>query len=53
MKCPECFGTNGTYQEIEDFNPGNEPEWSYYAMWHCSTCPCYLYQWDEYFKYEE
>lgn len=51
MKCPECFAEDGHYNEIEDFNPGNEPEWSYYTIWVCHICWNSVNQWEDGFEY--
>lgn len=51
MKCPECCCTEGTYREVEDFNPGSEPEWSYYELWMCDSCYCTVYDYEDSFEY--
>lgn len=51
MKCPECGSTEGTYREVEDFNPGSEPEWSYYEYWACVRCDNTVYSYEDGFEY--
>ena len=55
MKCRQCFDArNGTYNEIEDFNPGSEyGEWTYYQSWTCLNCGWYIYSYEEGFIYED
>jgi hypothetical protein len=53
MICPECNHPEGIYSEIEDFNPGNDVEWSYYYCWLCSACGEYISSYDDRFEYEE
>ncbi len=52
MKCPECKSYSGTYSEIEDFNPGGDPEWSYWTYWQCDDCVYRMNQYEEGFEYE-
>lgn len=51
MKCPDCGCVEGTYREVEDFNPGGDPEWSYYEFWHCHNCDRMVYDYQEEFEY--
>lgn len=53
MICPNCKSTEGHYSNIEDFNPGNDPEWSYYEGWTCYGCESSLYSYQEGFEYED
>jgi len=53
MKCPNCSSTDGAYREIEDFNPGGDPEWSYYEFWQCFSCDHTVYSYEDGFEYSE
>lgn len=53
MICPNCGRKEGIYSEVEDFNPGNDPEWSYYTCWMCLNCHHTVYSYEENFKYED
>jgi len=57
VKCAECFSKEGTYHEVEDFNPGadefGQPEWSYYEYWQCMRCDNVVYSYEDNFKYED
>lgn len=51
MICPNCGSTEGHYSNIEDFNPGSEPEWSYYECWTCYGCESSFYSYEDVFEY--
>ena len=53
MICPSCHHPEGTYTEVEDFNPGFDPEWSYSYYWVCDKCQEYVSSYDERFEYED
>lgn len=55
MICPKCQQSDGAYSEIEDFNPGSEPEWSYYTSWQCYNKACLntVYSYEDDFVYGE
>lgn len=62
MICPNCISTEGGhYSNIEDlrsnggfsrhYNPGNDPEWSYYECWMCLECGYTVYSYEDDFEY--
>lgn len=53
MICPECNHPEGIYSEIEDFNPGNDVEWSYSVRWCCLNCSHFVSDYEDDFEYEE
>lgn len=53
MICPKCNHPEGTYSEIEDFNPGHEPEWSYSYFWRCMNCNHWVSDCDDDFEHED
>lgn len=53
MICPNCGAEHGHYMSIEDFNPGSEPEWSYYEAWVCHICWHAMYSYEDGYIYED
>lgn len=51
MMCPNCASPEGNYSNIEDFNPGSDPEWSYYECWTCLDCGHTIYSYEDDFEY--
>lgn len=50
--CSCCQGTMW-YSEVENFQAGGDPEWSYSSYWSCDTCGEYVSSYDEKFEYLE